>query len=144
MSTKVKTLDSKTKDLTSQNDAYSRLLETLVSQDASTHGFVASVISTSKIQLFVGKSKTSVLSSQYGGSNEIPVGVVSDGKIIACGKIKKESGSWYMVPVKVENQSAVNEWLTATVDMPVSADASFSRIKSGQSIVIGTSLFLGE
>ncbi|MBP5358136.1 MAG: hypothetical protein J6Y69_02985 [Treponema sp.] len=143
LSTRVKTLDSRTKDLTSQNDAYSQLLETLVSQ-SSSHGFVASVISTSKVQLFISKSKNSSLSSQYGGSNEIPVGVVSDGKIIACGKISKQSGSWYMVPVKVENQSAVNEWLTATEGLPVSADASFSKIRSGQSIVIGTPLFLGE
>lgn len=144
LSTRVKTLDSKTKDLTSQNDAYAQLLETLVSQDSSTHGFVAKVTSSSKVQLFVGKAKSSTLSSQYGGSNDIPVGVVSGGKIIACGKIKKESGSWYMVPVKSENQAAVAEWLTATVDMSVSSDASFSRIKAGQSIVIGSPLFLGE
>jgi hypothetical protein len=64
--------------------------------------------------------------------------------LIACGKIKKESGSWYMVPVKSENQSAVNEWLSATEEMSVAADASFSKIKAGQGIVIGTPLFLGE
>ena len=144
LSTRVKTLDSKTKDLTSQNDAYAQLLETLVSQDSSTHGFVAKVASSSKIQLFVGKAKSATLSSQYGGSNDIPVGVVSGGKLIACGKIKKESGSWYMVPVKSENQSAVNEWLSATEEMSVAADASFSKIKAGQGIVIGTPLFLGE
>ena len=144
LSTRVKTLDSRTKDLTSQNDAYAQLLETLVSQDSSTHGFVAKVNSSSKVQLYVGKSKSSALSSQYGGSNDIPVGVVSGGKIIAAGKIRKESGSWYMVSVNAENQSAVNEWLSASEGMEVSSDASFSKIKAGQGIVIGTPLFLGE
>ena len=144
LSTRVKTLDSRTKDLTSQNDAYAQLLETLVSQDSSTHGFVAKVNSSSKVQLYVGKSKSSVLSTQYGGSNELPVGVVSGGKIIAAGKIKKEGGSWYMVSVKAENQGAVNEWLSASEGMEVSSDASFAKIKAGQGIVIGSPLFLGE
>ena len=106
-------LKASNENLSVKNRQYSSLLQVLCSKNGTlTHGFVANVKNSKRVQLYVEDSAFKKYAPIAAGGDLVPIAVVHDGKVIACGKLAIDGDTAYMIKGGESDQAAVAAIIT--------------------------------
>ena len=128
-------LAEKNKNLSSAGNQYNDLMQAFCTKDGKKiHGIVSGKVNARRMQLYIEKSVYSGYVSKAGDGSLVPVSVVRNGKVIACGKLSVDGGTVYMIKGSEEDQIMVESLVT------LSGSNDYSQVVLGDEIQISDPL----